>query len=86
MSDKVVKYTVVSRKLFITWISTNIVIFALILASFQYTNYVDRKSNSLLCGIITMYDDSSRKNPPTSSLGEAIATEFHKLRIGYHCS
>lgn len=46
-------YVMVTRKLFITWLTTNLILVILIVASFQYTNYVDRRSNAFWCKVVT---------------------------------
>lgn len=70
----------VPRKLIITWIVGTIVLFLGILASFQYANYIDRKSNQRWCGIVTAFTDSYKENPPPPTpLGKKIATEMFNL-------
>lgn len=83
-------YIMVPRKLIVAWIASSTVLFIMIVSSFQYTNYVDRKSNNLLCGIINLSYTSTKIKPPPSTkeeqnLADAAIVEFDKLRKGYHC-
>jgi hypothetical protein len=57
----------------------------MILASFQYTNFVDRRSNSYWCGIATLFDDTYKKVPPPTETGKILQEEFAKIKKGYHC-
>ncbi len=76
--DKVV--LMVKRRTVIAVITAFAVLFISNLASFQYANYVDRRSNQKLCGIITLNDETYKTFPPPSNTGKAFAKEFEKLR------
>lgn len=78
-------YIMIPRKLIIAWITSTVVLFIMNLASFQYTNYVERKGNSLLCGIVVLFDDSYTRVPPPPGRGQILAREFHRIRVGYKC-
>lgn len=77
-------YLMIPRKLIRTWIVVTIVTWIAILFSYQYTNYVDRKSNGLWCGIVVPFDDSYKKNPPPPER-QLLAIQFAKLRKDFHC-
>jgi hypothetical protein len=79
-------YIMVPRKLIVTWLSTTLLMFVLIAGSYQYTNYVDRKSNGLWCGIVNLFNDTYKKSPPPSTAGQILAQEFIRLRKGFHCN
>jgi hypothetical protein len=83
---KPVVYIMVPKKLVYTWLSTTLLLFALVGASFQYTNWVDRKSNGLWCGIVNLFNDTYQKSPPPSTAGQILANEFIRLRKGFHCN
>lgn len=78
-------FLIVPRKLVITWVVSTFILFLLNIASFQYTNYVDRRSNGLWCGIINLFDDTYQKTPPPTSTGQILAREFNRIRKGYNC-
>lgn len=75
-------FLVIPRKLIITWITINAVLFVGIIFSYQYTNYVARQ----LCGVIRISNNAYDANPNPSATGKTLATEFHKLAKKYHCS
>lgn len=79
MKDEPV-YLVVPRKMIVTWVVTNLLIFVLIFASFQYTNYTDRRSNKAWCDIIAVSDDGYRMEPPTTPTGQLLARGFRAVR------
>lgn len=76
----------VPRKLIITWIVSTIVLILLFLTSFQYANYVDRKSNRYWCGIIELFNDTYAQEPPTSQAGKVLSNEFLRLYGKFECS
>lgn len=79
-------YIMVPRKLIITWIVSTIVLILLFLTSFQYANYVDRKSNRYWCGIIKLFNDTYEKEPPNTQAGKVLADEFLRLYGKFECS
>lgn len=78
-------YIMVPRKLIVAWITSTAVLFIMVIASFQYSNYVDRKSNTFWCGIVVMFDDTYKETPPPTPVGQKLAIEFSKIRKGYKC-
>lgn len=72
-------YIMVSKRLIVTWLVVNLVQFAGILASFQYANYVDRKSNHAWCEQLSLFNQAYAENPPPSDLGRKIAAGMLRL-------
>ena len=83
-NDKTV-YVVVSRKRALAEFSVAACLFIGMLASFQYTNYVDRNSNQAWCGIIELFNDTYREAPPPSAAGKKLEAEFKVLGAKYKC-
>lgn len=79
-------YIMLSRKLITTWLVVTIVLFIGILTSFQYTNYVDRKSNSQLCGMVTIFYEATRASPENTEIVKRALMEFGKLQKLYKCT
>ena len=79
-------YIMVPRNLIITWLTTTFILFVLVIASFQYTNYVDRRSNGLWCGIISLFDNTYQKSPPPTETGRILAGEFRRISSEFRCS
>jgi hypothetical protein len=79
-------YIMVPRKLLVTWLVVTGLLFTGILASFQYTNYVDRRSNNDLCGLVNAFDDTYKATPPPSDTGKVLAREMIRLRDRFKCS
>ena len=78
-------YLMVPRKFVIAIIAGFLVLFVSNIMSFQYANYVDRKSNRLLCGIIVLSDNASQATPPRTDIERSAAQEFKRLRNSFHC-
>src|SRR5215213_8187486 len=78
-------YIMIPRKLVMTWLISTLCLFVLSLANFQYTNYVDRRSNGFWCGIVVLFDDTYKKTPPPTEIGRKLAKEFGRIRTGYNC-
>jgi hypothetical protein len=81
-----IRVIVIPRKLFIAWIMTTVLLSVAIGFSFQYTNYVDRRSNGLWCGVIKLFDDTYKSTPPPSDTGKILAQEFARIRQGFKCT
>lgn len=54
-------------------------------ASFQYSNYVDRKNKHQWCTIVETLDDTYTANPPQTAAGKRLAGEFARMRKEFHC-
>lgn len=78
-------YIMVPRKMIVTWIATTTVLIVINISLFQYANYIERKDNSLLCGIVILFDNTYKQNPPAPGRGQVLAQEFHRIRTGYNC-
>lgn len=84
--EKKVVVIALPRKLFVTWLVTTILTWVLVLASFQYTNYVDRRSNRAWCGIVGLFNRTYQTAPPPSDAGKILAIEFARLTKEFECS
>jgi hypothetical protein len=78
-------YIMVPRKLLVTWVITTLVLFIAVVASFQYTNYVDRRSNRAWCGTVELFTNTYKRTPPTTASGQILANEFVKLSQRFEC-
>jgi hypothetical protein len=78
-------YVMVSRKLINTWLIVTIFLSIGVAASFQYTNWVNRRNNSQWCGLVSIFDDNYKRLPPPSDTGKAIAPEITRLRTKFNC-
>jgi hypothetical protein len=78
-------YIMVPRKLAITCVMTTLVLFIGVVASFQYTNYVDRRSNRAWCGTVELFTNTYKRTPPTTPSGQILANEFVKLHKEFDC-
>lgn len=79
------KYSIVSKRLVYAWVFSTFVLVILQLASFQYTNYVDRRSNHRWCGIVNLFNGTYEDTPPTTPIGQKLANEFIRLQKGFSC-
>ena len=86
MSDGKPTYVMVSRNLIITWLVSTVILLALVLVSFQYTNYVDTRSNKQWCGIVNLFNDTYKDSPPPPGRGQTLADEFIKLSKKFSCN
>lgn len=78
-------YLMVKRRFVVAWLIVTLVLFLGILASFQYANWVDRKSNQQWCGIIDVFLDTYKTSPPPTEIGRLLETEFKNIREFYKC-
>ena len=84
MADKP-NHITIPRRVFHIWAITTVMHFVLILASFQYTNYVDRRSNGFWCGIVVLFDDTYKETPPATRTGQILAEEFSRIVQKFKC-
>lgn len=54
-------------------------------ASIQYANYVDEKSNKQWCQVVLTLDDAYRQSPPQTEAGRKIAQEMARMRRDFDC-
>lgn len=86
MSNKPVPvFMMVPRKLIIAWLVSFICLATMAISAIMWANYVDRRSNQRWCGIVVLYDDRIRTNPPTDDMGRKAALEFTRLRKEFSC-
>lgn len=78
-------YILVSRSTAIAVISGFICLFIGLVASFQYADYVDRRSNQRLCGLISLFNESYNEVPPTNPTGQRISEEMYEIAGDFRC-
>lgn len=78
-------YLMVPRKLMITWIASFICMVIMTSASIQWAYYIDKRSNQRWCGLVVLFNDAYRVNPPSTSLGKKIALEMLQLQTEFSC-
>lgn len=61
------------------------VLFILVIGSYQYANFVDRRSNRHWCGIVTLFNESYKQEPPTTATGKVLEVEFRHLEEDFSC-
>lgn len=76
---------VLPRKLVVAWAISWCIMFILVLLSFQYTNYVDRRSNAQWCGIVNTFNETYKKEPPSTQIGKILEAEFKTLQNFFRC-
>lgn len=88
MSEEKVKptYLMVPKRLIVAWLSTSSIIFVMVLASFQYANYVDRKSNSQLCGMVSIFYEATKASTENTAIVQRALIEFGRLLKEYNCT
>ncbi len=84
--DKDQEYYVLVQKSYIrTWFISTVIIIIAIIASFQYTNYVDRRSNTLLCGLVDKQNQVYVNEPPPSQTGKDMAIAISEVANSKAC-
>jgi hypothetical protein len=78
-------YITVPRKLAIAVLTSFTCLFIGVIASFQYTDFVDRRSNQRWCGIVALFNSAYVENPPTTNLGKEIAVAMLNLETDFSC-
>lgn len=76
-------YIMVSKKLIVAWVIVSMVLFISILTSFQYANYVDRKSNGRWCGIFSIINNSPKPDRPLTEDEKRFAAEMLGIQSDY---
>jgi len=59
--------------------------FALVVGTMLYTNYVAEENNRKWCHLLVTLDESYSSTPPVSALGRKIAADIHGLRADLKC-
>jgi hypothetical protein len=78
-------FILVPKRLLAAWITTTIVLFVGVLVSFQYANYVDRKSNQRWCGIVLLFNKAYKTTPPPTDIGKQIAARMAIIQKEFGC-
>ncbi len=79
-------YLVVPKKAIITLCVVFVCLAVAIIASFQYSNYVDRRSNNLLCSLVELQDQVYTNEPPPSQTGKDMAVAINKVAHSKECN
>jgi hypothetical protein len=58
----------------------------MLIASLQYTNWVDRRSNGAWCGIVVLFNDTYKQIPPPTETGKVLQKEFIRLDDKFKCT
>ncbi len=81
------EYYALVRKAYVrTWFISTIVLIIAIIASFQYTNYVDRRSNTLLCDLARTQDAVYTDAPPSTQTGRKMAVAINRVANSKECN
>lgn len=75
----------VPRKAIISIIIAWFVLFVMVIGSYQYANFVDRRSNRHWCGIVNLFNDSYKQEPPATAAGKVLEAEFKHLKEDFGC-
>ncbi len=78
-------FIMVPRKLVITVISLFACMIIMTIVSVQWANYVDNRSNQRWCGIVLLFNNAYKTNPPPTPLGKKVAVEMLKLQNDFSC-
>jgi len=78
-------YIMVPRKLVITAITAYVCLFIGVAGSIQWANYVDRRSNQRLCGVIVLSNEAYKSNPRPTPVGQKLGNAMEKLSNDYDC-
>lgn len=78
-------FIMVPRKLMIAWTASFIVMLIMTGSSIQWANYIDRRSNQRWCGLVSLFNQAYRDNPPTTILGKDIAIEMLNIQRDFSC-
>lgn len=79
-------YILVPRKAVVAIVTIFVCLMAGTITSFQYANYVDRKSNGQWCELVVALNDSYVEIPPTTDLGKRIANALLDLNQEFKCT
>ncbi len=83
--DHKAEYVLVSKRFVRSSIIAYLILFILVIASFQYTNYVERRSNRIWCGVVVLFDDTYKKSPPPTEVGKLLAPQFARMVDSFRC-
>lgn len=75
----------VPRKLVVTAVIAYLCLAIGFIASIQWANYVDRRSNQRLCGVITLSNEAYKSNPKPTPVGQKLGNAMEILSGQYDC-
>lgn len=79
-------YALVKKSLIRVWIVSTVILIVGIIVSFQYTNYVDRRSNELLCNLVKTQNQVYINEPPPSQTGKDMAKAINTVANSDACN
>lgn len=78
-------YVMVPRKLMITIATVFACLLALNVATLQWANYIDQRSNKRWCNIVKIFNETYQNEPPPTVIGQILQVEFLKLGRDFKC-
>ncbi len=78
-------YITIPRKAIVAILSAFICLLIGVVSSFQYADYIDRRSNQRWCGVVRLFNTAYVENPPPSTLGKEIASAMVNLEKEFSC-
>lgn len=61
--------------------------FAMVIGTALYSNYVARQSEQKWCGVLRVYHNAYRQNPPPpTQLGKDIQKQLEQQYVQFHCA
>jgi len=78
-------YAVVPKKLIRAWIASMVCMIIMTGASVQWAYYIDERSNRRWCGIVNLFNQAYKENPPPTEVGRKISKEMLIIRDKFHC-
>jgi hypothetical protein len=78
-------YIMVPRKLVTAWVVSFITMLVMVCATIQWAYYIDKRSNQRWCGLVKLFNEEYKKEPPTNDLGKNIAREMLKIQNSFGC-
>jgi hypothetical protein len=82
-----VPLTHVSRSTWYVLVAIYVSMFAMTMASVQYTRWSADQNNRRWCGVLRVYHEAYQLNPPPSTqAGRDIQAQLEQLYTDFHCA
>jgi hypothetical protein len=78
-------HIVIKRKFIVAWIVSYVCMMVMAIASIQWANYIDKRSNQRWCGIVNLFNETYVESPPPTEIGQILQIEFIKLQRDFKC-